>query len=237
MDTGLPLFMLPSVHSFKYSQLAFTSLKSRRSSAPNNVLQCTSAFSGHASSVGKNHDPRTKFVVCPTPRAGVFAKSAVQGFQFRRIGRNTALYADVSKTDTLHADEGSEESFARDAAWEAFFEDDALNDKLLQSVRNERARKKTGSTISLWDMYGLYMNQVFVNSRPVKFYTIFRSFKASTMILILHSPGKFFQARYDCILRSCPPSGSRWTTARCSAAAPTARSAPPRPAEAGGWVG
>ncbi len=81
------------------------------------------------------------------------------------------LQADEGKSssDTLHADEGSEESFARDAAWEAFIEDDVLNDKLLQSVRNERAQaaKKAGTAINLWDMYGLFMKQVFLVFQPL----------------------------------------------------------------------
>jgi hypothetical protein len=123
--------------------------------------------------VGKYHDLRFRFVVVPTIKAGVFAKPAVHGFQLRRFGRKTVLQADVGKTDTLHADEGSEESFARDAAWEAFFEDDTLNDKLLKSVRSERARKKAGSTHSLWDMYGLLMKQVFLISRAEIFVAIF----------------------------------------------------------------
>jgi hypothetical protein len=172
METGLPLFMLPSVYSFKYQQFYSTSVKDRRSRAFNNFLECTAPFPGRSSSEGNYHDKRTfRFVAAPTHRAGLFPIPAALGFRFRRACRRPVLQADEGKSssDTLHADEGSEESFARDAAWEAFIEDDVLNDKLLQSVRNERAQaaKKAGTAINLWDMYGLFMKQVFLVFQPL----------------------------------------------------------------------
>ena len=61
-------------------------------------------------------------------------------------------------------DEGFDESFARDAAWQASLQNDSFGERILESIRNERkkASMRASSTISLWDRYGLDMKQVFI---------------------------------------------------------------------------
>lgn len=82
--------------------------------------------------------------------------------RFRKRCGRAVLTECNGKSDDTSSGEGLDESFARDAAWEASLQDDALDEKILESMKSERkkASKRTTVTISLWDKYGLDMNQV-----------------------------------------------------------------------------